>query len=219
MFLVENLFVSYAQAPVLNGVSFSVDNGQILGITGLNGAGKTTLVKALSNTFGDERVEVNFDIIELNKENIQNDDSASRYKKGLHTSFEGRRLFGPLTVRENLLCAAEKGNKIELDSKLEAVLNKVPLIIPLLNKKAFDCSGGQQQLVSIARTLVEPVSLLILDEPTLGLSPSSIGQVAETLNSLVDSNISILILEQREKFIDEMTSSKFEIENGVLCQK
>ena len=79
------------------------------------------------------------------------------------------------------------------------------------------CSGGQQQMVSLARSIVEPVSLLVLDEPTLGLSPSSINEIASVLNELIKDSISILIVEQREKFIDDISTRKYEMVEGILC--
>jgi branched-chain amino acid transport system ATP-binding protein len=204
-------------APVLNGITCSIDKGEIFGISGINGIGKTTLVKAISNTFGQENAEVVVDKMELTKTDLRNLNSMERYEQGIHTSFEGRRLFGSLTVRENLICASMKGSKTELDSKIERVVDKIPFIKDILDRKASLCSGGQQQMVSLARSIVEPVSLLVLDEPTLGLSPSSINEIASVLNELIKDSISILIVEQREKFIDDISTRKYEMVEGILC--
>jgi branched-chain amino acid transport system ATP-binding protein len=192
MLEVRELQVSYGAAPALWGVSFELRERELLCIVGPNGAGKTTLVNTLSGMLRARAGRLVFegrDITAL---------APHRFcEAGIAVVPEGRRLFGAMSVRENLeigsLLAAAKARRRE---SLDAVLALFPALEPKLAQAAGELSGGQQQMVAIGRALMARPRLLLLDEPSLGLSPLIVGEMFGAIARVHAEGTSVLLVEQ-----------------------
>jgi branched-chain amino acid transport system ATP-binding protein len=192
MLEVRDLRVSYGAAPALWGVSFELRERELLCIVGPNGAGKTTLVNTLSGMLRAREGRIVFegrDITAL---------APHRFcEAGIALVPEGRRLFGTMSVRENLeigsLLAAAKARRRE---SLDAVLALFPALEPKLAQAAGELSGGQQQMVAIGRALMARPRLLLLDEPSLGLSPLIVGEMFGAIARVHAEGTSVLLVEQ-----------------------
>ncbi len=214
--LVKNLSVTRLGAPILRNVTFELEHGQILGISGINGAGKTTLVTTLAGTIDIPPENIEYDNVSHEGNELLELAPKQRYEAGVHFVFEGRRLFSNMTVRENLQVAMSRKSRKLADKRVNEILELFPKMEVLLNKPANKCSGGQQQIVAIARAIMEYPSVLILDEPTLGLAPQSIEAVAEALKLLASGSVSVVVLEQRTSFIDQVADKKLTLQDGKI---
>lgn len=213
---IYRLSVKLGGAQILKELSFELRGGEILGIVGINGAGKTTLVNTIAGI-----IDVSSSGIEYSHATHESSDfmelsPEKRYRQGIHCVFEGRKLFSELTIRENLEVAMVKSSKKQISNRVNDILELFPKMEDILDKKAKHCSGGQQQVAAIARSIMKFPSVLILDEPTLGLSPLAIRAVGDVLKVLVSGSISVLVLEQRESFVSDIADRKLILERGKL---
>ncbi|MBO9577598.1 MAG: ATP-binding cassette domain-containing protein [Microbacteriaceae bacterium] len=193
---IENLVVGYGKAIVLHGLSLRVAPGEIVGVAGPNGAGKSTLLKVISGLLPRTADRMTFDGVPLKR------DPVAVVGRGVVHVPEGRRMFANLTVEENLKVGAIGGRVRDYRAARERVLALLPTIVPMLGRKAGLLSGGQQQQVAVARGLIANPSLLMVDELSLGLSPSAVASISAstvaTCRELgtgllwVDQNITIL---------------------------
>lgn len=213
---IRKLSVTRLGAPVLRDLSFSLAEGEIVGINGINGAGKSTLVATLSGVGGIEAKNIQYDDVLHRDEDLLDFTPQQRYEMGIHCVFEGRRLFGDLTVRDNLSIAVRRKDQKKVENRISEITDLFPGMKELLGKKAKNCSGGQQQIIAIARSIMEFPSVLILDEPTLGLSPRSIDAVADVLKVLASGSVGIVLCEQRVGFVDAVADRKLILERGKL---
>jgi branched-chain amino acid transport system ATP-binding protein len=184
----SDLVVGYTAEPVLRHVSVSVEAGEIVAILGPNGAGKTTLFKALAGLAEPRQGTVSLDGSALGRMRAE-----QRSRKGLILVPEGRRLFPQLTVLENLRAGRFTRRN---GSTIEDVLRLFPRLAERTGTKAAQLSGGEQQMLAIGRALCGGPSVLLVDEPSLGLAPLIVETVFETFRGLADSGIAILIAEQ-----------------------
>ena len=215
---IYKLIVSRGGKKVLNELSLELGHGEILGIVGANGSGKTTLVETLSGTLDVPSKNIDFHHVLQDGSELMSRSTQKRYYKGLHCVFEGRRLFSELTVKENLEVALYPRSANNPVSRIGDLIELFPKLEELLNVKAADCTAGQQQIVAIARAIVEFPSVLILDEPTLGLSPEAIDAVAQVLKVLVTGSVGIIVLEQHESFINQVADRRLVLLNGKLSE-
>ncbi len=215
---IYKLSVKLGGAPILKDVSFEIGQGEILGIVGPNGAGKTTLVSTIAGILDVPNSGINFHHALADNVEFMEMSPEKRYEHGIHCVFEGRKLFGDLTVKENLEIVLFGYSKQKAKARLKDVIELFPKLNELLNKKAKHCSGGQQQMVAIARSIMVFPSVLILDEPTLGLSPSAIQAVRDVIKVLVSGSVSILICEQRDSFVSDIADRKLILDNGKLSE-
>jgi ABC-type branched-subunit amino acid transport system ATPase component len=190
---VENLGVSYGGVQAVDGLSLSVSSGTCVAIVGANGAGKTSLLRGLS---GLARTTPSTSIW-LAGEQIDRRSAANRARRGLGHVLEGRHLFLNLTVRDNLMLGLAVSRKHSDKAALDPVCDLLPDVRKRLNLRAGQLSGGQQQLVAIARALVGNPSVLLLDEPTVGLAPVLITQVSDVIRQVVGRGSAVLLVEQR----------------------
>jgi ABC-type branched-subunit amino acid transport system ATPase component len=190
---VENLGVSYGGVQAVDGLSLSVSSGTCVAIVGANGAGKTSLMRGLS---GLDRTTPSTSIW-LAGEQIDRRSAANRARRGLGHVLEGRHLFLNLTVRDNLMLGLAVSRKRSDKAALDPVCDLLPDVRKRLNLRAGQLSGGQQQLVAIARALVGNPSVLLLDEPTVGLAPVLITQVSDVIRQVVGRGSAVLLVEQR----------------------
>ena len=191
MLEVENLNAFYGQAQALFDVSLKVDAGEMVVLQGLNGAGKSTLLKALMGlklrTEGGIRYQAPAGVV-----NIERWQSHQRAQAGLGYVAEDRRLFTGLTVRENLHVAAA-GDAAALEARALALF---PALKSLLDRPAAQMSGGQQQMLAIARTLMTGPKLLLLDEPCEGIAPVLVEAIRDAVLALKAGGMALLVVEQ-----------------------
>ena len=192
MLEIENISASYGMVQILRGVTFKVEEGEIVSIIGPNGAGKTTLVKTIMGFLKPQTGTIKF-----NGENIEKVATYDIVKKGLTMIPEGREIFPRMTVDENLMLGAYTiTNKAKINDTKEKVLQ----IFPVLKKKekalAQTLSGGEQQMLVICRSLMSNPQLLILDEPSLGLAPIIVEKVLDTVRTINEEGVTVLLVEQ-----------------------
>ena len=188
----RNLEAYYGAVMALRGVSIEVPEGQIVTILGANGAGKTTLLKTLSGVLDPEKGQ-----ILLNGEEIQGMDPDAIVKRGIAQVPEGREVFPFLNVEENLRMGAFTRSDNEVESDLEMVYSYFPILKERINQAAGFLSGGQQQMLAIGRGLMARPKILLLDEPSLGLSPLLVQEIFAIIKRLnTEQGVTMMLVEQ-----------------------
>ena len=211
MLEVKNLKFGYsAMMPVLNDISFQAGNQEIVAILGSNGAGKTTTLKTVSGLLKPWEGTITY-----NGEDITGMPAYGVLKKGISLVPEGRMLFGKLTVYENLSMGAyTRKNQDEIKTTLDMVYELFPRVRERAEQKAETLSGGEQQMVAIARGLMSNPSLLILDEPSLGLMPKLVKEVLQFVKTIRETGISVLIVEQNVNETLAIADRAYGIQDG-----
>ena len=211
MLEVKNLKFGYsAMMPVLNDISFQAGNQEIVAILGSNGAGKTTTLKTVSGLLKPWEGSITY-----NGEDITGMPAYGVLKKGISLVPEGRMLFGKLTVYENLSMGAyTRKNQDEIKKTLDMVYELFPRVRERAEQKAETLSGGEQQMVAIARGLMSNPSLLILDEPSLGLMPMLVKEVLQFVKTIRETGISVLIVEQNVNETLAIADRAYVIQDG-----
>ena len=211
MLEVKNLKFGYsAMMPVLNDISFQAGNQEIVAILGSNGAGKTTTLKTVSGLLKPWEGTITY-----NGEDITGMPAYGVLKKGISLVPEGRMLFGKLTVYENLSMGAyTRKNQDEIKKTLDMVYELFPRVRERAEQKAETLSGGEQQMVAIARGLMSNPSLLILDEPSLGLMPKLVKEVLQFVKTIRETGISVLIVEQNVNEALAIADRAYVIQDG-----
>lgn len=204
---VTNLKVSYGQSEVIHGLNFSVPQNETLAIMGRNGMGKTTLFKSLIGILESTEGEIKVDGVD-----VTNTDSYKRVEHGIAYVPQGRMIFPSLTVQENI----ETGMEV---SKLKKIPDDIFALFPVLHemrkRKGGNLSGGQQQQLAIARALVTNPKVLLLDEPTEGIQPSIIKDIANVLNEIKKMrDITIIVSEQILSFTMTVADRIIVIDKG-----
>lgn len=213
MLEIKELYSGYNGLEVLKGINLELNQKQIVALIGPNGAGKSTVIKSIFNI-----AKVNKGNIIFNKKNITNIHTYDLIKLGISYVNQGRVNFWNLTVEENLEIGAELiKNKEVIKKNLEYIYNKFPPLREKRNKHAFILSGGQQQMLAIGRALMQKPKLLLLDEPSLGLSPKLQKELFATIQKLRDDGISILIVEQNAKKAIEIADKTYLLEDGKVA--
>lgn len=202
----------YGDIQVLYDVSLKVEEGEIVTIVGANGAGKTTLLKIISGLFQPKSGTITF----INQR-IDNLPSHEIVRKGIVQVPEGRKLFPFLTVLENLEVGAyiPQARK-HLKESLKMIFKSFPILSERKNQLARTLSGGEQQMLAIARGLMTKPKLLMLDEPSLGLAPLLVKEVFEIVKTVKQQNIPILLVEQNVKHSLEISNRAYVLENGKI---
>ena len=226
MLNVQNLMVFFENALALNDFGMEVNEGQIVGIIGSNSAGKTTLMNTLSGLIidmrikekrrGGERITV-YGKIEFLGEDITETRPSDRVKRGIVLCRERHPIFPESTVIGNLRMAGYLKKRFQIREMIEYVFNLFPALIDLKSRKAGFLSGGEQQMLAVGMALVARPSLLLLDEPLLGLSPMMQTMLVDAIKSLrEDSGITVLISEQFARPVLPMIDYGYILENGML---
>ena len=192
MLSVNNISVGYKGLLAIQDVSFHVDQGEVVSLIGSNGAGKSTVLKAISGLLHPEKGE-----ILLDQHPIHGTPTYDIVKRKISMIPEGRRLFGRLSVLDNLLLGAYVLNsKQEIEDALENVFNIFPILKERKNQRADTFSGGEQQQLAIARGLMSRPSLLMLDEPSLGLMPRLVSEIFHVVREISQKGVTVLLVEQ-----------------------
>ena len=197
---VQGLSASYGRVPVLNGINLDVNDGEILGVLGHNGMGKTTLLKALMGIIPAKSIQMVFD-----GEDLSLLKSSGRGRLGIGYVPQGRGIFPTLSVLDNLRMGVAAHDMDEIDA-VARVLVDFPRLERLLDRDGGALSGGEQQLLALARCLISEPELILLDEPTEGIQPSIIDEIIELLQQLNKrTGISIVLVEQSLDFITALS--------------
>lgn len=211
---VENLSVSYGRIKALHGISFEVDEGEIVCIIGANGAGKSTTLRAISRLVPAEAgSKITFsggDLLKYPADKVVSE-------LGISHVPEGRRLFENLTVMENLKLATfarKNGREIELD--LERVFSIFPRLDERKTQKAGTLSGGEQQMLAVGRALMSARKVMLLDEPSMGLAPLLMRDVFDALKEINQEGTTILLVEQNARMALQFAQRGYVLENGSL---
>ena len=214
MLAVAGLKAAYGRIPILHGIDLNVAEGEFVGILGHNGMGKTTFLKTLIGL-----LRPTGGSIELNGKNITRMPAYKRNLNGMGYVPQGRDIFPNLTVLDNLRIAFAM-HKVEEEKVLEEVLEVFPRLKPLLYRSGRVLSGGEQQILALARCLCGSPSLLLLDEPTEGIQPSIIEEIIEILRGLRTSrNLTIILVEQNLDFIASLSQRVHIIQRGQLVNE
>jgi branched-chain amino acid transport system ATP-binding protein len=211
----RDLVVHYGALEALHGVSFNVDAGAIVALIGSNGAGKSTTLKALMGL-----KKVTSGSITLAGEPIEQLSAAARVGKGIALSPEGRRLFPRMTVLENLLVGAHLvRSSADRDASLAQVYSLFPRVEERKSQLAGSLSGGEQQMVAIGRALMSRPKVLMLDEPSLGIAPKLVAEIAAAIKQLnAETGISVILVEQNARLALRIAKNAFVFELGTVIR-
>ncbi|MFO1036271.1 MAG: ABC transporter ATP-binding protein [Geminicoccaceae bacterium] len=195
MLAVRDLHVAYGNVVALRGVSLEVGKGEIVAVIGPNGAGKSTLLQTIAGVVAPRRGDVSLD-----GRSILGTTPEQRVAQGISLVPEGRRIFSSLTVAENLrIGATVRKDATEVAADIERFFGLFPILRERAGQKAGKLSGGEQQMLAIARAMLARPQLLMIDEPSLGLAPLVVHQVFEAIRSLRQSGTTVLLVEQSIK--------------------
>jgi branched-chain amino acid transport system ATP-binding protein len=212
MLEVKQLVAGYGRLTALKSVDITVTKGDVVFVVGPNGAGKSTLLKTISGLMVPTSGEINFQ-----GERIEGRVPERLCRRGLALIPEGRHIFKTLTVHENLQVGAMiRKNSAEVREDMEMVLDTFPILRERINGVAGHLSGGEQQQLAIARSILQRPSLLMIDEPSLGLAPLVIDQVYDSLRKLNQTGLTLLIVEQSTGRIMDLASKVYVLRNGKV---
>ena len=202
---------------VLKGVSLNVPEGKIAAILGGNGAGKTTTLRAISNLLKGERGEVTKGSIELRGERIENLSPADLVQRGVVQVMEGRHCFAPLTIEENLMTGSyTRTDRAEIARNLEKVYAYFPRLKTRRTSQAAYTSGGEQQMCAIGRALMANPSVVLLDEPSMGLAPLLVAQIFKVVQELKAAGTTIFLVEQNAFHALKLAHRGYVMVNGNI---
>ena len=212
MLRVTDLYTAYGQSEVLHGLSFEARANETVAIMGRNGMGKTTLFKSLIGMIPSKSGR-----IEVAGQDVTRDESHRRVAKGIAFVPQGRMIFPTLTVEENILTGLENAKVKRIPDDVYALF---PVLFDMRKRRGGNLSGGQQQQLAIARALVTDPKVLLLDEPTEGIQPSIIKDIARALNEIRKTRgIAIVVSEQVLSFAIDVADRLFVIEGGRLVHE
>jgi len=209
MLSIENVRSAYGRIEVLHGVTLHVDAGEIVTLIGANGAGKTTLMHAISGVQPITDGAIRFD-----GERIEKQPAHERVAFGISQVPEGRQVFAPLSVLDNLKLGAWSCRDADLEPALARVCALFPMLDAILQTPAGALSGGQQQMLAIGRALMAKPRLLLLDEPSMGLAPNLVDQLLTVIRALRDDNLTILLVEQNARAALAIADRAYVLETG-----
>ncbi len=212
---VENLSVSYGRIRALHGISFQVDEGEIVCIIGANGAGKSTTLRALSRLVP---VETGSTMTFMGKDLLKYPADRVVSELGITHVPEGRRLFENLTVMENLkLATFARKNGRDIERDFEWVFSIFPRLDERKTQKAGTLSGGEQQMLAVGRALMSGRKVMLLDEPSMGLAPLLMTNVFEALREINQEGTTILLVEQNARIALQFARRGYVLENGNIA--
>lgn len=215
MLEVRGLRVCYGNIVAVQGLDLSVNKGEVVAIVGPNGAGKTSAMMAISGVLQPRSGEVYF-----NGENISGLAAHEIYQRGIVQVPEGRLIFGELTVRDNLMLGAyARHNSEQSKSDLEDMVDLFPVLGERLEHMADTLSGGQLQMLAVARGVMGRPELLMLDEPSLGLAPMVVEDLYRSLHTLSSKGLTVLLVEQNVHMALEFADRAYLLEAGVLIEE
>ncbi|MGA6100085.1 ATP-binding cassette domain-containing protein [Stutzerimonas marianensis] len=211
---IKGLVVDYGAAPVVGGVDLVVNPGELIAILGANGAGKSSILKCLA---GLHRPTAGS--ILLDNESIDHLDASAIASRGLALVPEGRQVFAQLSVRDNLLLGGySRTEAFDAEAEIEAILRRFPRLRDRIDSPAGLLSGGEQQMVAVGRGLMAKPKILLLDEPSLGLSPAMIGELYDALAALRDEGVTLLLVDQMANLALQIADRAYVLETGRIVK-
>jgi len=211
MLSVHEICVGYKELLAIHEVSFEVRKGEVVSLVGSNGAGKSTIIKTIAGLLHPKKGEIYF-----NKEPIHNTPPYEIVKKKISMIPEGRRLFGRLSVLDNLLLGAYPLDSKEEGEALENVFELFPILKERRNQRADTLSGGEQQQLAIARGLMSRPSLLMLDEPSLGLMPKLVSEIFKIIHEISQNGVTVLMVEQNVFEALQISHRAYVLQTGCI---
>ncbi|QND72900.1 ABC transporter ATP-binding protein [Tardiphaga robiniae] len=212
MLNVDNIYAGYGRIPVLSGISFTVTDHQVVGVLGHNGMGKTTLLKTLIGQISLTSGAIRFDEADMSRKS-----SFLRARAGIGYVPQGRSIFPNLTVLDNLRMGFVPASGYLEEQAIKGILAQFPRLDSIIDRAGGALSGGEQQILALARCLCGRPKLLLLDEPTEGIQPSIVDEILEILIRLHrDHGLAIIVVEQNLEFIRRLSDRVLVIEKGVI---
>ena len=209
---IENLSVFYGVIEAIKNISFEVNEGEIIALIGANGAGKTTILHTISGLVPAKSGSITFDGKEITKMPAH-----KIVKMGIAQVPEGRRIFAQLSVYENLkLGAFTRNNPAESAETLEMVYTRFPRLKERRNQVAGTLSGGEQQMLAMGRALMSKPRIMLLDEPSMGLSPILVSEIFDIIKSINQSGTTVLLVEQNAKKALSIANHAYVLETGKI---
>ncbi len=208
-----------AAVHALGGVDLEVHRGQIVALLGANGAGKTTLLRAITGLLGFHDARMTAGDITLSGRSIRRRSAAHIVRQGIGQVMEGRRIFAELSVGENLACGAiSVRDKSATVATRDRVLELFPVLERRLDQQAGYLSGGEQQMLAIGRALMSQPSLLVLDEPSLGLAPQLVETIRMVITDINATGTTVLLVEQNAAMALAIADTAYVLEHGVVAR-
>ena len=212
MLEVKDLVVNYGKIQALKGISFSVEQGEIIALIGANGAGKTTTLQTISGMLTPASGSVLLEGVDITK--VPGHKIVSM---GMAHVPEGRRVFAQLTVLENLkLGAYTRKDKAEIDKTLKKVYSRFPRLEERSAQLAGTLSGGEQQMLAMGRALMSQPSIILMDEPSMGLSPIYVQEIFSIIKSISENGTTVLLVEQNAKKSLDIADRAYVLETGNI---
>lgn len=213
MLRVENLQVNFGGIKAVKNISFTVEDGKIVSLIGANGAGKSTTLRSISGL-----VKVASGKITLDGEDITNIDASDIVKKGITLCPEGRRVFPDMTVLDNLKIGAFLRN-----DDLTEDINRMYGLFPILKERSWQLagtlSGGEQQMLAVARSLMSRPKIMMLDEPSLGLAPIIVQNIFDIIKEINRQGVTILLIEQNANMALRIADKAYVLETGEITME
>ncbi len=215
MLKVEDLHVRYGGIQALRGINIEVPKGAIISLIGANGAGKSTLLRTIVGLERGYEGKIFY-----NEKNIMQTKTRDIVKDGIVLVPEGRRIFPNLTVRENLILGAyTRNDKAEIKKDMDRVFEMFPRLEERMSQKAGTMSGGEQQMLAVGRGLMTKPTLMMLDEPSLGLAPLIVKDIFDIIREINKEGVTILLVEQNAKVALEISNFAYVLETGSIVLK
>jgi branched-chain amino acid transport system ATP-binding protein len=209
---IENMHSYYGHIHALQGISLTVDEGEVVTLIGSNGAGKTTTLRSIHGILPPREGKIIFD-----GEEIQGTPAHDMIGKGIAQSPEGRRIFFRMTVLENLeMGAYHRNDRSEIQRDMDRVFDLFPRLKERVKQEAGTMSGGEQQMLAIGRALMSRPRLLLLDEPSMGLAPVLVERIFETIREINQQGTTILLVEQNANVALDIATRGYVLETGKI---
>ena len=216
MLEVKNLEVVYQDVIlVLRGVSLQIPKGKIVSLLGSNGSGKTTVIRSITGLLDVQNGDITKGNVIVDGEDITNFKPSKIVEKGIAQVLEGRRIFSELTVVENLRLGGHTNSK-EINENIEKIFELFPILKKRSRGEAGYLSGGEQQMLAIGRALMSEPTYLLLDEPSLGLAPKLVDQIAELITEINSQGVTVLLVEQNANMALNISHHGYIMETGNI---